>query len=108
MPQRSQLARFQGGVGLGDRVEVAFVFGSVARGAETSSSDVDLFVLGKAKFAEVADLVAPLRQRLGREVNAVAMSRKDFEAQRARGDRFVVRVMAEPKLLVIGDDHDLG
>lgn len=93
---------------LGDRVELAFVFGSVAQGTETTSSDVDLFVLGKAKFAEVVALVAPLRERLGREVNPVAMSRKEFDAQRARGDRFAQRVMAEPKLFVIGDDHDLG
>jgi predicted nucleotidyltransferase len=93
---------------LGDRVELAFVFGSVAQGTETASSDVDLFVLGKAKFAEVVALVSPLRERLGREVNAVAMSRKELDEQRARGDRFVRRVMAEPKLFVIGDDHDLG
>jgi hypothetical protein len=53
-------------------------------------------------------LVSPLRERLGREVNAVAMSRKELDEQRARGDRFVRRVMAEPKLFVIGDDHDLG
>lgn len=93
---------------LGKRVEVAFVFGSMAQGTETASSDVDLFVVGRATLAEVVALVAPLHPRLGREVNAVAMTRKEFDAQRASGDRFVRRVIAEPRLFVVGDDDDVG
>ena len=93
---------------LADRIEAAFVFGSIADGSEMGTSDVDLFVLGKATFAEVVAALAPLRERLGREVNPVVMRRAEFAAQRAKKDRFLKRVMAEPKLFVIGSADDLG
>jgi predicted nucleotidyltransferase len=93
---------------IADRVEAAFVFGSMAHGTETATSDVDLFVLGEAGFAEVVGVLLPLRERLGREVNPVVMSQAELGAQRAGRDRFVERVMAEPKLFVIGSSDDLG
>lgn len=93
---------------LGKRIEAAFVFGSMAQGSEKATSDVDLLVIGKASFEQVVGTVLPLRERLGREVNPVVMTRKDFDAQRRRKDRFLMRVLGEPKLFVIGSADELG
>jgi predicted nucleotidyltransferase len=93
---------------LGKRIEVAFVFGSMAQGGERATSDVDLFVIGKARFEEVVKALLPLRERLGREVNPVVMSRKEFDSQLKRKERFVVRVMKEPRLFVMGSPDELG
>jgi predicted nucleotidyltransferase len=38
---------------LGDRVRIAFVFGSVAQGKERGTSDVDVMVLGSVGFERV-------------------------------------------------------
>jgi hypothetical protein len=65
-------------------------------------------VLGKVPFAKVVAAVAPLRERLGREVNPVAMSKAEFLQKLAEGDRFAKRVAAEPKLFLIGSADDLG
>ena len=93
---------------LASRIESAFVFGSMARGTEGANSDVDVFVLGDASFGDVVGALSPLRNRLGREINPVVTSPADFAAQRASRDRFVTRVMDEPKLFVIGVPDDLG
>jgi predicted nucleotidyltransferase len=93
---------------VGKRVHVAFVFGSIAQGAESAASDIDLFVIGSATFTEIVMLVSPLRERLGREVNPVVMKRAEFVAQRKSKDRFVARVMGEPKLFLFGGVDDLG
>ena len=93
---------------LAAQIEAAFVFGSVAKGTEAAASDVDLFVLGSVKFAEVVGTLAPLRERLGRELNPVVMTRAEFTAQHAKRDRFLERVLREPKLFVIGLADDLG
>ena len=90
------------------RIEAAFIFGSMARGSDKATSDVDLCVIGTTRFEEIVRAVLPLRERLGREVNPVVMSRKDFLAQRKRKDRFLMRVLAEPKLFVIGSADELG
>ncbi len=93
---------------LGNRIKAAFVFGSMAQGTETATSDVDLFVIGKVKFADVVGALLPLRQRLGREINPVVMGEADFAAQRKRKDRFLKTVLGETKLFVIGAADDLG
>jgi predicted nucleotidyltransferase len=87
---------------LGSRIAAAFVFGSMAKGAETSASDVDLYVIGDVSFAELVGALSPLRERLGREINPVLATRADFRAQRKSKERFVTRVIGEPKLFVIG------
>lgn len=93
---------------LANRITAAFVFGSMAQGTQTGSSDVDVFVVGKVSFSDVVAALSPLRARLGREVNPVVMTRREFTNQRNAGERFVKRVMKEPKLFLMGTDDDLG
>ncbi|MGH8673853.1 MAG: MarR family transcriptional regulator [Burkholderiales bacterium] len=93
---------------LAKRITVAFVFGSMAQGKDVGTSDVDLFVIGRATFAEVVAALLPLRERLGRDVNPVVMTRAQFAAQRKRNDRFLRTVMAEHKLFVFGSADELG
>lgn len=90
------------------QIMVAFVFGSIAKGAETSGSDVDLYVIGDVTFADVVKATASLRERLGREISPVVATLADFRAQRRSKDRFVTRLLAEPKLFVIGSADDIG
>ena len=84
------------------RIKVAFVFGSVAKGDEGPKSDIDLMVIGEAGFAEVVEALFPYYTRLGREVNPVVMSLADFRKRLEEGHGFASRVMAGPKLLLIG------
>lgn len=93
---------------LADAVKTAFVFGSMAQGSGRVTSDVDVFVIGKASFADVVNALQPLRERLGREVNPVVMPQAEFAAQRKRKERFLMTVLREPKLFVIGSADDLG
>jgi len=93
---------------LANRITAAFVFGSMAQGTQTGSSDVDVFVVGKVSFSDVVAALSPLRARLGREVNPVVMTPREFTNQRNAGERFVKRVMKEPKLFLMGADDDLG
>lgn len=93
---------------LATKIRIAFVFGSVAQGKERSSSDVDVFVIGRVSFAAVVGVLSPLRERLGREVNPVVMTAVEFTNLSAGKDRFVARVLKEPRLFVIGTSDDLG
>lgn len=91
---------------LGEKVAVAFIFGSIAQGKERIGSDVDLFVVGSATFAEVVSALYDIHQRLTREINPIVMSRDEFDAK--KNDPFVERVLAETKIYVRGNEHDLG
>ena len=52
---------------LKDRIDCAFVYGSVARREEDARSDVDLLVIGAVGQAELAPAVRKAEGRLGRD-----------------------------------------
>ena len=85
---------------------IAFVFGSVARGTETESSDIDLLVIGDAAFNEVVRVLWPLQQELGREINPKVFTASQFNEQQDAS--FLQDVLSKPKIFLIGTDHDLA
>jgi predicted nucleotidyltransferase len=89
-------------------VRLAFVFGSVARGEATSSSDIDLMVVGDLGTRQVAESVVPLMRDLGREANLVVMDPNTLRSRADAGDHFVSTVLADPKIWLVGDDHELA
>lgn len=93
---------------LGKKVSLAFVYGSVAAGTESASSDVDVMVLGTATFADLARALAHVSETLRREVNPTAMSIRDFARKLASGDGFAVSVAASPRIWLIGGEDDFA
>lgn len=88
-------------------VSVAWIFGSMARGAEVSCSDIDLLVLGDVGFADLVRAVHPTEELLRRDVNPVLYSAEEFDQKLLKGDAFVSKLLAKPKLMVIGEQRDV-
>lgn len=88
--------------------ELALVFGSVARGEENPGSDVDLLVIAQCSFGDVVKTLHPAQESLQREINPVLLSAAEFARRIAAKDAFIGNVLANPKLFVIGSEHDLG
>lgn len=93
---------------LAARIQAAFVYGSVARGDERAGSDLDVMIIGEAKFAEVVHALAAAQETLRREINPNLYPIREFRAKVAAGDPFLKRVLADKKIFLIGDAHDLG
>jgi predicted nucleotidyltransferase len=94
---------------LAKRIKAAFVYGSVAKGSDTAASDIDMMVVSDT--LTYADLFAALEQagrQLGRSVNPTVYSRQEFVKRRKQGNAFVTRVMAQPKVWLIGGEGDLA
>lgn len=94
--------------GLYDKIQVAFVFGSMASGRQTAGSDLDICVLGEVSLREVVKALAPVRETLQREVNPVVMTPRKFTDQAKKKDRFVTRVLSEPILFVKASRDELA
>jgi predicted nucleotidyltransferase len=93
---------------LTERIDFAFVFGSLASGEERPGSDVDLMIVGSLSFAEAIKLLSPAQAALRREVNPVVYPALEWNRKFAAGEPFLKRVLAEPKLFIIGAEHDFG
>lgn len=90
------------------RPALALIFGSVASGTETASSDVDVLVIGDLGFADVVRAIYPVQVELGREINPVVYSASEFQRRVQDKDTFVHELLAKPKIFLIGTDHDLS
>jgi predicted nucleotidyltransferase len=93
---------------LAERIEVAFVFGSIAQGKERQQSDVDVLVVGNASFAEVVAAFGPAQEQLQREVNPSVYPPDEFRAKLAAHHHFLKSVMAGSKVFLIGDENGLA
>ena len=103
MPLREALAP------LADRLNAAFVYGSVAKGSDTASSDIDLMLVSDAlTYADAMAALHPLMERLGREINPTLYTRAELRKRIAEGNSFVTRVLAQPRLWLIGSDDALA
>jgi len=90
------------------KIDVAFVYGSVAAGTAGSQSDVDLFVIGDIGLADLATVIRTAEQRLGREINPVILSPGEARKKLKEKDHFVRTVRRAKKLFLIGEEHELA
>ena len=91
-----------------DRIELAFVFGSVAKGTDTATSDIDLMVVTETlSYADLFEGLAAAEQVLGRKVNPTLYT-SDALAEKVRTENnFVLRVLSQPKIFLIGAEDAL-
>jgi predicted nucleotidyltransferase len=102
-PLKNALSKYE------DRIGTAFVYGSVARGEDTSYSDIDLLIIGDdLTYADIYAQLQETEKVLGRTINPTLMAPGDWDRKIESRNGFASRVHAQPKLFVIGADDDLG
>ena len=90
-------------------VHAAFVYGSVAKRTDTSTSDIDLMVISDAlAYGDVFSALEQASATLGRSINPTVYTRAELAKRRAAGNAFVVRVLAQRKIWILGGDADLA
>jgi predicted nucleotidyltransferase len=94
---------------LGAKIQLAFVYGSMATGGETSRSDVDVMVVGeKLSMDDVVPALADAQRDLAREVNPSVYRTAEFCRKLAQGQHFLSSVVSGPKIFLIGDENELA
>ena len=88
-------------------IEVAFIFGSLARRKERAESDVDLMVIGTIGLRSLSSRLAGVSEQIGREINPHALSIEEFRRRKQNGNHFLSNVLASPKLFILGSENDL-
>jgi predicted nucleotidyltransferase len=94
--------------GLASRISFALVFGSLARGTETVTSDVDVLIVGDVTFDEVVQALYPAQEILRREINPVVYSIDECRKRTRADEPFIREILSQPKLFLIGNDDDIG
>ncbi len=90
------------------QIKAAFVFGSVAKKQDTAASDIDLMLVSDSvSYADTFAALEAASAQLGRTVNPTILTVKELSKRIKQGEAFITRVLAQPKLWLIGGEDDL-
>jgi predicted nucleotidyltransferase len=91
------------------KLDLAFIYGSFAKGTDTATSDIDLVLVGKnLLLSEILELLLPVESLLGRKVNPTLYTPGEYKRRRAQKDSFLNRVLARPVIPLIGEELGPG
>jgi predicted nucleotidyltransferase len=90
------------------RIRAAFVYGSIAKGEDTATSDIDLMVISEGlSYADLFGTLEEASAQLGRKVAPTIYSPRELARRKKQDSAFVTRVLEQPKLWLIGDESAL-
>ncbi len=93
---------------LSKQIKIAFVYGSVAKRKDTASSDIDLMLVSDSlTYADIFAALEIVSSKLRRTINPTVYTREEFQSRIEQGNSFIKRVLAQPKLWIIGQESDL-
>jgi predicted nucleotidyltransferase len=88
-------------------IELALVYGSVARAEDTAASDIDLLLVSDAlSLEEVYRLVASAEHALDRKVNPTLYTTEEFSRRRRERSPFLSRILGGKTIVLIGAVDD--
>jgi len=86
-----------------NKVDLAFIYGSVAKGRDTATSDIDLLAVSDHLHTfEINACLFPAMHELGRQIEIHHYTRQEFRVENKPTDCFIRRVMTGPKLFLVG------
>jgi predicted nucleotidyltransferase len=93
---------------LAKQIRLAFVYGSVAKGSDRATSDIDVMILSDdLSFADVIEALDASDNSLGRRVNPTMYRVVEFQRKASEEGGFLSRVMEGQKIFLIGAENDI-
>lgn len=90
-----------------DKIDCAFVFGSIAKGTAKADSDIDLMIVGGLGLKEVSTVLASDRVKsLGRELNAVVWKSSELKRRISEESHFALELLESDKIWLKGNQDD--
>ena len=89
------------------KIKFAFLSVRFLQTVAAGSEDVDLLIVGQIILPELQAAVADEQARREAEINYSFMDEAEFTFRVKRRDPFILRVLVQPKIMLIGDEGEL-
>lgn len=91
-----------------DQIDVAFVYGSVARNEDSARSDIDLMIFGNdLDYVGIYKAIKSAEDILHRPINPNLTTLDEWQKKIIKGNSFIAKVAKQSKLYIYGSDNDL-
>src|SRR5258706_6727577 len=89
-------------------IGAAFIYGPLAKGIDSAHGDIDVMIIGtELSYTDVIPHVIKAQNRIGRSINPSLYTAAELGRKLAIANRFVVALMNQPKIFLIGSERDL-
>ena len=89
------------------KIKYAFLATRFVKGIGPTKDDVDLLVVGNIVLPELQAVVSDEQAKRDAEINYSFMDEAEFKFRVRRRDPFILRVLVQPKVMLIGDEDEL-
>lgn len=91
-----------------NKIEIAFVYGSVAKQSDTAESDIDVMLVGRdLTLSDILEHLLPAEEILCRKINPTYYTVHEFKKRLSDADSFVNKVLSQPTLQIFGNMDDI-
>jgi len=87
-----------------DNILLAFIYGSYAKDAEHTQSDIDIFVIGNIPSKELQGIISDIENKTKREINSAVYSLEELRAKYKSKNNFIRGVLKEQKIFLKGNE----
>jgi len=89
------------------KIEVAFLYSSVAKQSDHAESDIDIMVIGSdLTLGELLQQLLPVEEMLCRKINPTCYRVGEFKKRLSDTDSFVNKVLSQPIIQLFGNMDD--
>lgn len=89
------------------KIKFAFLSVRFLEGRVSQAEDVDLLIVGQVVLPELQSIVANEQTKRETEINYSYMDVAEFQFRVRRRDPFILRVLTQPKIMLIGSEEEL-
>ncbi|MET3133955.1 DNA-binding transcriptional ArsR family regulator [Oxalobacteraceae bacterium GrIS 1.11] len=90
---------------LSQQIHVAFVYGMVAQGQDSALGNIDLLLIGEdTNYGDLLSSLAPAERALRRKINPNLYTVSDFKRRLREQQPFLMQVLEQAKIFVLGDE----
>ena len=89
------------------KIKFAFIFGSFAKGSETSTSDVDMLIIGDVNEDDAMRSISKTEKRIGREINFILWTEEEFLEKVEKGIPLIKEISKTPVIMIAGEEDEL-
>ena len=88
---------------LKEEIELAFIYGSVAKSTDHAASDIDVLVVSdQLNLDELYRVLMPVENRLRRKINVSLYKTKEFASMKSSKRGFLAKVLSSPVIELVG------
>jgi len=88
-------------------VQLAFIYGSYAKGSEKEDSNINIMVIGQVNITELNDMVMTLEEKLKREIDYLVFDEQEYRKRKDAKDPFIREIVKGKKIFLVGREDGL-